>query len=83
MNGHVLLCGHRERPGLRTGSPLSTDFSNAGSQPRMIDFTGKAYPALVDGRVLGIYNQECADGNIRQAVFKVSRGSRTSELVDP
>ena len=52
----------------------------------MIDFTGGAYPSLVelvDGRVLGIYYQECADGNIRQAVFKVSRGSRTSELVDP
>ncbi|MEE3369241.1 MAG: hypothetical protein VX346_07850 [Planctomycetota bacterium] len=83
MNDHVLLCGHRERPGLRTGSLLSTDFSNAWSQPQMIDFTGGAYPSLVDGRVLGIHYQEGADGSIRQAVFKVSRASRTIELVDP
>lgn len=83
---NVLLCGHRERPGVRTGAILSTDFGNTWSPPRMIDFAGGAYPSFVelgDGRVLCIHYQEGAGGNIRQAVFKVNRHSRTIELVDP
>ncbi|MDP6720144.1 MAG: exo-alpha-sialidase [Pirellulaceae bacterium] len=83
---NLLLCGHRERPGVRTGVILSTDFGETWSPPRMIDFAGGAYPSfveLVDGRVLCIHYQEGAGGNIRQAVFKINRRSRTIELVDP
>ncbi|MDP6446410.1 MAG: exo-alpha-sialidase [Pirellulaceae bacterium] len=83
---NVLVCGHRERPGVRTGAILSTDFGKTWSPPRMIDFAGGAYPSFVeldDGRVLCIHYQEGAGGNIRQTVFKIDRNSRTIELVDP
>ena len=39
----VLLCGHRERPGTRTGLIMSTDFGKTWSLPRMIDGAGDAY----------------------------------------
>lgn len=83
---NVLLCGHRERPGVRTGVLLSTDWGKTWSPPRMIDFAGGAYPSFVelnDGRVLCIHYQEAAGGNLRQAVFKIHRASRQIELVDP
>lgn len=83
---NVLLCGHRERPGARTGVILSTDSGRTWSPPRMIDFAGGAYPSLVeldDGRILCIHYQEALGGNLRQAVFKVDRKSRTIQIVDP
>ncbi len=83
---NVLLCGHRERPGVRTGVILSADFGKTWSPPRMIDFAGGAYPSFIeldDGRILCIHYQEGAGGNIRQAIFKVDGKSRTIELVDP
>jgi hypothetical protein len=83
---NVLLCGHRERPGVRTGVILSNDFGETWSPPRMIDFAGGAYPSFVeldDGRVLCIHYQEGAGGNIRQALFEVDPQSGTIELVDP
>lgn len=85
-SNNVLLCGHRERPGARTGEILSTNFGKTWSPPRMIDFAGGAYPSLVeldDGRILCIHYQEAAGGNIRQAVFKIDRKHRSIELVDP
>ena len=85
-SSNALLCGHRERPGVRTGVILSLDFGRTWSPPRMIDFAGGAYPSLVelgDGRVLCIHYQEALGGNIRQAVFEVDRKSRSIRLVDP
>ena len=85
-SANVLLCGHHERPGGRTGGLLSTDFGTTWSPPRMIDYAGGAYPAfaeLDDGRILCIHYQEAAGGNIRQAVFQVDGASRTIRIVDP
>ncbi len=82
----ILLCGHRERPGTRTGTILSTDFGKTWSQSRMIDFAGGAYPSFVelsDGRVLCLHYQEALGGNIRQAVFTIDRQTAQIKLVDP
>lgn len=84
--GGVLLCGHRERPGTRTGLIMSTDFGKTWSLPRMIDVAGGAYPSFVelsDGRILCLHYQEAAGGNIRQAVFEVDRKASNIILTEP
>ena len=82
----VLLCGHRERPGTRTGLIMSTDFGKTWSLPRMIDVAGGAYPSFVelgDGRILCLHYQEAAGGNLRQAVFKIDRKTSNIILTEP
>ncbi len=82
----VLLCGHREQPGPRTGLIMSTDFGKTWSLPRMIDVAGGAYPSFVelgDGRILCLHYQEAAGGNLRQAVFKIDRKTSNITLVEP
>jgi len=82
----ILLCGHRERPGTRTGLIMSTDFGRTWSPPRMIDAAGGAYPPFVelrDGRILCLHYQEAAGGNIRQAVFRIDRKATSILLAEP
>ncbi|MAV33955.1 MAG: hypothetical protein CMJ59_00720, partial [Planctomycetaceae bacterium] len=79
----VVLCGHRERPGTRTGLIMSTDDGETWGLPRMIDFAGGAYPSFVelkDGRILCLHYQEAAGGNIRQAIFAVDRAAKQIRL---
>jgi len=81
----VLICGHRERPGARTGLVISTDLGKTWSPPRMLDVAGGAYPAfteLSDGRILCLHYQEALGGNIRQVVFSIDAKKRTIEILD-
>lgn len=81
----VLICGHRERPGARTGLVMSTDLGQTWSPPRMLDVAGGAYPAfteLSDGRILCLHYQEALGGNIRQVVFSVDARKQTIQILD-